>query len=125
MIRNFMNKYICTVKAIIPITKEVTDTIEIEAPDEVQAEEDAETAAGIMDKKIWLEHPQIDYNEFLIEDVFYTPKGLKYKGKLKLKTNISESLSWSPVVSIPVSDVLPMEDSQMGNYNYSTGEIAK
>ena len=38
-----MKKYICTVKAIITTTKEVTDTIEIEAPDEVQAEEDAET----------------------------------------------------------------------------------
>ena len=28
-----MKKYICTVKAIITTTKEVTDTIEIEAPD--------------------------------------------------------------------------------------------
>ena len=47
-----MPKYLCTVKAIIYITKEVCDTIEIDAPDEVQAEEDSVTAAELMDKKI-------------------------------------------------------------------------
>ena len=69
-----MPKYNCTVKAIIYITKEVCDTIEIEAPDEVQAEEDALTAAELMDKKIWLSHPDADFIEdedleFEIEDV--------------------------------------------------------
>ena len=43
-----MPKYLCTVKAQIHIIKEIIDTIEIEAPDEVQAEEDAETAASIL-----------------------------------------------------------------------------
>ena len=65
-----MPKYICSVKAIIHITKEVTDKIEIEAPDEVQAEEDAVTAAGIMDNKTWLNHPEIAYNEFYEEIEF-------------------------------------------------------
>ena len=65
-----MPKYTCTVKAIIHITKEVTDKIEIEAPDEVQAEEDAVTAAGIMDNKTWFNHPEIDYNEFYEEIEF-------------------------------------------------------
>ena len=65
-----MPKYLCTVKAIINITKEVCDTIEIDAPDEVQAEEDAVTAAGIMDNKTWLNHPEIDYNEFCEEIEF-------------------------------------------------------
>ena len=65
-----MPKYLCTVKATIYITKEVCDIIEIEAPDEVQAEEDAETAAGIMDNKTWLTHPDIDYNEFYEEIEF-------------------------------------------------------
>ena len=65
-----MPKYICSVKAIIHTTKEVTDKIEIEAPDEVQAEEDAVTAAGIMDNKTWLNHPDIDYNEFCEEIEF-------------------------------------------------------
>ena len=65
-----MPKYICSVKAIIHTTKEVTDKIEIEAPDEVQAEEDAVTAAGIMDNKTWLNHPEIDYNEFYEEIEF-------------------------------------------------------
>ena len=51
MISKLMPKYTCTVKAIIHITKEVTDTIEIESPDEIQAEEDAVTAAGIIDNK--------------------------------------------------------------------------
>ena len=47
MISKLMPKYTCTVKAIIHITKEVTDTIEIEAPDEVQAEEDARNCSSI------------------------------------------------------------------------------
>ena len=58
-----MPKYLCTVNAQIHIIKEITDTIEIEAPDEVQAEEDAETAAQLMEKS-WLEHPELDYKEF-------------------------------------------------------------
>ena len=69
-----MPKYLCTVKATIYITKEVCDIIEIDAPDEVQAEEDAVTAAGLMDKKTWLMHPEADfteeeYLEFEVEDV--------------------------------------------------------
>ena len=58
-----MPKYLCTVNAQIHIIKEITDTIEIEAPDEVQAEEDAETAAQLMEKT-WLQHPELDYKEF-------------------------------------------------------------
>ncbi len=65
-----MPKYLCTVKATIYITKEVCDIIEIEAPDEVQAEEDAVTAARIMDNKTSLNHPEIDYNEFYEEIEF-------------------------------------------------------
>ena len=55
------------INAQIHIIKEITDTIEIEAPDEVQAEEDAETAAQLMEKT-WLEHPELDYKEFY-EDI--------------------------------------------------------
>ena len=73
-----MPKYLCTVKATIYITKEVCDTIEIDAPDEVQAEEDAETAAGIMDKKIWLEHPEFYYNEFY-EDIEFQVEDIEEK----------------------------------------------
>ena len=62
-----MPKYLCTVNAQIHIIKEIIDTIEIEAPDEVQAEEDAETAAQLMEKT-WLEHPELDYKEFY-EDI--------------------------------------------------------
>ena len=62
-----MPKSLCTVNAQIHIIKEITDTIEIEAPDEVQAEEDAETAAQLMEKS-WLEHPELDYKEFY-EDI--------------------------------------------------------
>ena len=69
-----MPKYNCTVKAIIYITREVCDTIEIEAPDEIQAGEDAVTAAELMDKKNWKSHPDYDYIEeeyfeFEVEDV--------------------------------------------------------
>ncbi len=62
-----MPKYLCTVKIIINITKELYDTIEIEAPDEIQAEEDAVTAAELMDKKTWLNHP---YNNYFNEDEY-------------------------------------------------------
>ena len=64
-----MPKYLCTVNAQIHIIKEITDTIEIEALDEVQAEEDAETAAQLMEKS-WLEHPELDYKEFYEEIEF-------------------------------------------------------
>ena len=72
-----MPKYTCTVKAIIHITKEVTDIIEIEAPDEVQAEEDAETAAQLMDNT-WLNHPEIDYQEFH-EDIEFKVEDVEEK----------------------------------------------
>ena len=72
-----MPKYTCTVKAIIHITKEVTDTIEIEAPDEVQAEEDEETAAQLMDNT-WLNHPEIDYKEFH-EDIEFKVEDVEEK----------------------------------------------
>lgn len=72
-----MPKYTCTVKAIIHITKEVTDIIEIEAPDEVQAEEDAETAAQLMDNT-WLNHPDIDYKEFH-EDIEFKVEDVEEK----------------------------------------------
>ena len=77
MISKLMPKYTCTVKAIIHITKEVTDTIEIEAPDEVQAEEDAETAAQLMENT-WLNHPEIDYKEFH-EDIEFKVEDIEEK----------------------------------------------
>ena len=72
-----MPKYLCTVKGQIHITKEITDVIEIEAPDEVQAEEDAETAARLMENT-WLEHPDIDYKEFY-EDIEFTVEEVEEK----------------------------------------------
>ena len=50
-------------KAGIDSNKIKFEDIEIDAPDEVQAEEDAITAAGLMDKKTWLEHPESLYSE--------------------------------------------------------------
>ena len=72
-----MPKYSCKVKAQIQTTKEITEIIEIEAPDEVQAEEDAETAARLM-KNNWLEHPDIDYKEFY-EDIEFTVEEVEEK----------------------------------------------
>ena len=79
-----MPKYLCTVKAIIYITKEVCDTIEINAPDEVQAEEAAVTAAGLMDEKTWLYHPEDDFTEeqefeFQVENVEELNGAQKYE----------------------------------------------
>ena len=47
-----MPKYICTIKASINFIREVENSIEIEAPDEVQAEEDALVAAENIDPSI-------------------------------------------------------------------------
>ena len=72
-----MTKYICTVKAIITESYEVEDTFEIDAPDEVQAGDDALTAAEMSPIDNWLKHPSaqphvreiIDYEtEFTLED---------------------------------------------------------
>ena len=49
-----MPKYICNIKASINFIREVENSIEIEAPDEVQAEEDALVAAENIDPKYWL-----------------------------------------------------------------------
>ena len=62
-----------------------------------------------------------DYNEFIVEGFIYSTKGLKYRGRLKLKIDVDEK--WSPVVSIPISDILPMDGSKIGYYNYSSGKI--
>ena len=71
-----MTKFICSIKTTVYITKEVYEDIEIDAPDEVQAEEDAITAAELMDKKIWINNIfnykdnkyDIDY-DFEIEEI--------------------------------------------------------
>ena len=52
-----MSKYLCEIKATITLTREVYETIEVESPDEVQAEDDALTAASLLDSKTWLENP--------------------------------------------------------------------
>ena len=66
-----MPKYICTIRASISLTKEVEDSIEIESPDEVQAEEDALVAAENIDPKYWLSnlsHSLVDiYDEISFE----------------------------------------------------------
>ena len=58
-----MPKYTCHVRAFITETYEVCDTIEIDAPDEIQAEEDAITAAENAPLKMWLSHSLIKENE--------------------------------------------------------------
>ena len=52
-----MPKYNCTVRAFITETFEVEEVLEIDAPDEVQAEEDALTAAEHAPFDMWLKNP--------------------------------------------------------------------
>ena len=52
-----MPKYNCTVRAFITETFEVEEVLEIDAPDEVQAEEDALTAAEHAPLDMWLNNP--------------------------------------------------------------------
>ncbi len=49
-----MSKYICKIKASITFIKDIEDSIEIDSPDEIQAEEDALIAAENIDPKYWL-----------------------------------------------------------------------
>ena len=73
-----MKKYICTVRAIITEIYALEETFEIDAPDEVQAEEDAITAAEVTPIDTWLKHPSAHPNvrditeydtDFVIEDI--------------------------------------------------------
>ena len=52
-----MPKYKCTVTVSVTTVKEVTEVIEIDAPDEVTAEEDARTAAELIDEDTWDTNP--------------------------------------------------------------------
>ena len=52
-----MPKYNCTVRAFITETYEVEEVFEIDAPDEVQAEEDALTAAAHAPLDMWFKNP--------------------------------------------------------------------
>ena len=61
--------------------------------------------------------------EFLVESIFYSPSGLQYRGKLKLDIGLEENESWSTTVSVPIADVLMIDSSNTGRYNYSTGKI--
>ena len=73
-----MKKYICTVRAVITETYEVEDIFEIDAPDDVQAGEDAVTAAEMMPIEDWLKHPDAHPNirnvefvdsDFIVEEI--------------------------------------------------------
>ena len=72
-----MKKYICTVRAIITETYELEEEFEISAPDEVQAGDDAVTAAENSSLYTWLQHPNAHPNirnvvdietDFILED---------------------------------------------------------
>jgi len=65
----------------------------------------------------------LNNKEFLVEEIFYSPDGLKYRGKIKLSIGMDEDASWSPTVSVLVKDVLPMDGEATGQFNYSTGRI--
>ena len=56
--------------------------------------------------------------EFMVEDVFYTPQGLRYRGYHLSNNdpNIKEVVPVENLVEIP-------GESQLGVYNYETGQI--
>ena len=62
-------------------------------------------------------------SKILVEEIFYSPEGLKYRGKLKQNIQVEVSLSWSPTVTVPLVDILETEDSKIGHYIYTTGKI--
>ena len=68
-----MPKYKCKVKVKIWEESEIEETIEVDAPDEVTAEDDALTIANEMksNSQPWLDMPRVisEYFEFEVEDV--------------------------------------------------------
>jgi len=63
-----MPKYECKIKVLITETSEIIEKIEVDAPDEVTAEDDALTIANEMknNPQPWLDIPR----EKTIEDIF-------------------------------------------------------
>ena len=63
-----MAKFMCKVKVLITETSEIIENIEVEAPDEVTAEDDAITIVNEMknNPQPWLDIPR----EKTIEDIF-------------------------------------------------------
>ena len=63
-----MPKYECKIKVLITETSEIIEKIEVDAPDEVTAEDDAITIANEMknNPQPWLDIPR----EKTIEDIF-------------------------------------------------------
>ena len=73
-----MPKYNCTVRAFFTETYEVEEVLEIDAPDEVQAEEDALTAAEHAPLDMWLKNPvaksYVDFDTYFeVDDVEEKP----------------------------------------------------
>ena len=68
-----MPKFKCKVKVKIWEESEIEETIEVDAPDEVTAEDDALTIANEMksNSQPWLDMPRVisEYFEFEVEDV--------------------------------------------------------
>ena len=72
-----MYKFKCTVKATVTETYEIEEVFEIDAPDEIQAGEDAISAAENTPLETWLKHPEAHYKyrisdhdlDFEIEDL--------------------------------------------------------
>ena len=68
-----MPKFKCKVKVKIWEESEIEETIEVDAPDEVTAEDDALTIANEMksNSQPWLDMPRVisEYFEFAVENV--------------------------------------------------------
>ena len=87
-----MPKYKCTVTVSVTTVKEVTEVIEIDAPDEVTAEEDARTAAELIDNETWDANPNM--SDSWIEDIQVED--------IEIEQELKENLS---------------EDDELDNYN--------
>lgn len=66
-------------------------------------------------------YPDYQNEEYRVDGVYYTPKGLMYRGSRLSK----QGERWENVVmSVPVDKIMPVEGrSRCGYYDYETGEI--
>ena len=66
-------------------------------------------------------YPDYQNEEYRVDGVYYTPKGLMYRGsRLSKQGEQFENV----VMSVPVDKILPVEGrSRCGYYDYDTGEI--
>lgn len=103
---------LCTASATHPVQNDIQDEIDIPLENRVQVI--APGSVGL--------YPDYHNEEFHVEDVVFTPKGLVYRGKRM--SQVGERFE-TVVVTAPVDKIVAIPGlTELGWYDYDTGEVA-